>query len=319
MWMQSKDANRITLSFLRRYAKACFGSVRLPLIHLSFCIVRNSRNVTRTQNCLLLIFICKAHSRLLANGFVQLHMCIVHVACCQINQNDRQTVRPAPSTMGKSSVCVSCSVCLHFRKTFTLYDIEIFVFRIMQITFRSHYYLNDTHVRNSNDVQRRRWWRWQRHNSHTVTFLWQNCGTCTKRIIISQAFLHLFVFASYTWNAIVCGRCCRCSQIECRCLSSPFPGHNESRVYGSSVLRVPSTFTIERQLCAIFRCYVLLSFLFQTGRHSTRYTFSWRPEATAANIFFSYSSFFFSLFAYSLLVSVPLRPGIHEIHWLYVV
>lgn len=42
---------------------------------------------------------------------------------------------------------VTYLVCLRFRKTFTLYDIEIFVFRIMQITSHSHYCLNEAHVR----------------------------------------------------------------------------------------------------------------------------------------------------------------------------
>lgn len=63
---------------------------------------------------------------------------------------------------------------------------------------------------------------------YAVTFLWQNRGTCTKRIIISQAFL-CFSSLPHLTAHLNCCRCRRCYcynvQIECRRLSSlsPFP------------------------------------------------------------------------------------------------
>lgn len=90
---------------------------------------------TEMQPKPLLLFICKTHNRLPLNTNPFDCTC----ASAAVAKSTNQTAR------AKSSV--SCSVCLQFRKTFTLYDIEIFVFRKMQITLVSHYYSNDIHVR----------------------------------------------------------------------------------------------------------------------------------------------------------------------------
>lgn len=95
-----------------------------------------------------------------------------------------------PNRWTDSHGYASCSVCLRFRKTFTLYDIEIFVFRIMQFTFRSHYYLTVIHVR----IRMTCNGTGSSSTAATVAptlFLCrdiprQSLETCTKRNIISQ-------------------------------------------------------------------------------------------------------------------------------------
>lgn len=153
---------------------------------------------TEMQRKLLLLFICKTHNRLPLNTNhfeCTMHMCIV--ACVAVAKSTNQTPK------AKSSL--SCSVCLQFRKTFTLYDIEIFVFRKMQITFVSHWYSNTIFtfafvwcvaVAAVAPIL------------YTVKCLWQNRETCTKRIYIiiiitSQAFLFLLC-SSLRLD------CCRC-------------------------------------------------------------------------------------------------------------